>query len=302
MKKYSLKRFYKNIIHLFRYSIKEMYHNQLESRAALPGLVEKIKRETKNDWEMIRTFHIKDGFETIQELIDTQKSLIRFGDGEIMLMRTTGGGGIAFQKYDSRLAQGLREIIFSNDERLLIGIWREYYYSSIGLREPVREWMYEFVPQYYFIMEEFLRDSKVYGSTCISQVYANYEYYDFETHYSLMRKIWDNKDIVLICGDKIFPHIQYNILDNAKSVAYIYGPILHAYTEFDTLKATIEQISKDKLLLFALGPCGKVLAYTMLQQGYRVIDIGHAIQDYNAYKNRVVMDSAGIAQFFAPDL
>ena len=56
MKKYSLKRFYKNIIHLFRYSIKEMYHNQLESRAALPGLVEKIKRETKNDWEMIRTF------------------------------------------------------------------------------------------------------------------------------------------------------------------------------------------------------------------------------------------------------
>lgn len=94
MKKDSLKRFYKNIIHLFRYSIKEMYHNQLESRAALPGLVEKIKRETKNDWEMIRTFHIKDGFETIQELIDTQKSLIRFGDGEIMLMRTTGGGGL----------------------------------------------------------------------------------------------------------------------------------------------------------------------------------------------------------------
>ena len=55
-------------------------------------------------------------------------------------------------------------------------------------------------------------------------------------------------------------------------------------------------------MLFALGPCGKVLAYTMLQQGYRVIDIGHAIQDYNAYKNRVVMDSAGIAQFFDPDL
>ena len=146
-----------------------------------------IKRETKNDWNVIKTFRIKDGFETIQELIETQKSFIRFGDGEIMLMRTTRG--IAFQKYDYRLAQGLREIIFSNDERLLIGIWREYYYSSIGLREPVREWMYEFVPRYYFIMEEFLRDSKIYGSTSISQVYAVYEYYDFDTHYSLMRKI-----------------------------------------------------------------------------------------------------------------
>ena len=77
MKKYSLKRFYKNIIHLFRYSIKEMYHNQLESRAALPGLVEIL----------LHSF-----FTTHTNFINTPP-FCRFGVLVNLFLTPPGGGG-----------------------------------------------------------------------------------------------------------------------------------------------------------------------------------------------------------------
>lgn len=104
---------------------------------------------------------------------------------------------------------------------------------------------------------------------------------------------------MLICGDKVL-NVKYNILENS-DVNYIYGPTLHAYNDIERLRIELKEKAKDETLLFAIGPAGKVLAYEMFLKGYRVLDIGHAIKDYDTYMRGINMTEENIKDFFAPD-
>ena len=57
--------------------------------------------------------------ETAKLLLETNKSLARFGDGEVEIIR---GNGIPYQKYDKELALRLKEILENKQENLLVGI------------------------------------------------------------------------------------------------------------------------------------------------------------------------------------
>ena len=50
--------------------------------------------------------------------------LVRYGDGEFEIM--AGKEGLIYQKYSSELAERLRAILRSDDNRLLIGIANNY--------------------------------------------------------------------------------------------------------------------------------------------------------------------------------
>lgn len=52
----------------------------------------------------------------------------------------------------------------------------------------------------------------------------------------------------------------------------------------------------DKILVFALGPAGKAIVYELWQSGYRVLDLGHIIKDYDTY-----MRKSDLAHFYEPD-
>ena len=95
-------------------------------------------------------------------------------------------------------------------------------------------------------------------------------------------------------------NIKYNILEDS-DVEYIYGPTKHAYSDIDRLRLELNSKAKDETLLFAIGPAGKVLAYEMYLKGYRVLDIGHIIKDYDTYMCGTSMTEDAIKDFFAPD-
>ena len=40
----------------------------------------------------------------------------------------------------------------------------------------------------------------------------------------------------------------------------------------------------------------------MYNIGYSVLDLGHTIKDYDAYKKQKTMDNKNIYDFFAPDI
>ena len=63
--------------------------------------------------------HVKSVDETIDVLINTDKSLVRFGDAEIRIIE---GNTTKFQEYDSELAGRLYEIIQYGQENVLVGI------------------------------------------------------------------------------------------------------------------------------------------------------------------------------------
>ena len=57
--------------------------------------------------------------ETINELLHTEKSMVRFGDGEIVMIK---GGDLMLQKASPEIAEGLRRILSYPDEKLMVTI------------------------------------------------------------------------------------------------------------------------------------------------------------------------------------
>lgn len=292
--KYSLQRFVRNIIYLARCNLKEIYKDSKSYPNSRCNFVAKICDELKNDFDILQPPRVKTPFDTMQELLNTNKSIIRFGDGEYIIME---GGGIPFQKYDRDLGEKLRTIIMSNHNNLMLGIGYEYFHTPIHCRKSVRDFVYTWGVDNYDIIIKYVQRLKEYGSTSISQVYAAYERYDFEQYYMMFKQLILSKKIVIVCGDRVFANIEHNILDGA-NVQYIYGPAKDAYGELEQLRQEICKRDKDELLLFALGPAGKVLAYEMFLKGYRVLDVGHIFKDYDFYMRGLVVTE----DFFAPDV
>lgn len=82
--KYSLKTFINNIRYLARYNLKEM-DRKIQSFPNLSNFAELLCDEIKNDFDKIEPPNVKTSFETLQILLETQKSFIRFGDGEYII-------------------------------------------------------------------------------------------------------------------------------------------------------------------------------------------------------------------------
>lgn len=202
------------------------------------------------------------------------------------------------------MANKLSEIILYNHNDLLIGLSGGHFHSpSPDANNIAKEYDYSWVVENYELIMKHTIPSKEYACGGISQLYAwnsdNND--DFKQHYAMFKQIFANKKLVLVCGDKVFSNIKFNILEEAQ-VEYIYGPTKHAYNSIDRLRKELgDKVSGDETLLFALGPAGKVLAYEMFLKGFRVLDIGHAIKDYDSYMRGIHMTDEAIKDFFAPD-
>ena len=245
---------------------------------------------------------ILDNFATIEELLNSKKSLIRFGDGEFTYME---GIDLAFQKYEKSLGDKLKEIFYKDVKDLLIGTIGLYYYLPKGLYPKHYNYTYRFLNKYRECMPKYYNPSKTYYSSFISIVCALFKKYSFEEHYNKIRKIWDKQKVTIITGDRVFENIEHNIFDNAQNLNYVFAPTINAYDEIDTIRKKISTIDKDEILIFALGPCGKLLAYEAHLQGYRALDLGHIIKDYDLYCNTRVYKKKNfkkeLKSFFSPD-
>ncbi len=294
--------FFKNITYLTRFNLKEINQKQ-ETPLDFAVLSEIALYKMKSKQNALLLPIIKNNFETIEELINTEKSIIRFGEGEFKLME---GYNIDYQFGNEKIASILKEIFYEDNPNLMTGTIWEYYDFSIDLTSHTKQYIYNWIQSgWYHKIEKFYNKTKTYYSAFISMVFAEYEKYEFEKHYALLRKIWDNKNITLVIGDRVLDNIEFFIFDNAKNINYIYGPTQNAYSQIDILREKLKQSDKNDIFIFAIGPCGKILAYEMYQAGYRVLDLGHLIKDYNFYQKAQNMSKEAIEKerlkFFLPD-
>lgn len=295
--------FIHNIGFLFKTKLKDEFKKRdslflkMQDCAALEG---KIAIDLKNSFYNLKTPNIKNNEETIALLNSTQKSFIRFGDGEFFLIC---GQGIAFQEYDPKLAQILKEILLSSDENLLCGLPNFFHinFENSELAAFHRNYNMQFLLPRFFDIYNLIKMDKIYGSAGVSASYIGNPNKNLDSYYNEIKKLWENKEVNFICGDLVFKNISFNILENAKKINYIHGPACHAFREFEPLLERVLALPKDNLLIFALGPCGKALAYYAHKNGYRALDLGHLFQDYNAYKMKFNISVESSAEFFAPD-
>ncbi|MBS4827833.1 MAG: DUF1792 domain-containing protein [Firmicutes bacterium] len=214
---------------------------------------------------------------TIDELLNTNKSLVRFGDSDIALLR---GKSEVRQQATQTLSEDLKRILR---------------YEHDGLMVAIPD-IFDGVEQYHQKGKKFWKDQllitrKIYEKGCnLNRVYGNafvtrcyYLYKNKENadkYFQKFRQLWEGKEIVMIEGETSHFGVGNNLFDTAKSVERIIGPSQNAYAKIKEIEKICKKYPKDRLFLVALGAAAKPLAETLFENGYRVIDVGNLDMEY----------------------
>jgi len=232
--------------------------------------------------EIINNLNILSPYETLNEIIYKNKSISRFGNGELKLIF---GKNIKFQKKNRKLSLRLKNILKCNDKNLIIGINNSLKNNYLNnLRNFAKRYWKKFSKKNQYRLLEILDIDKVYGSSQISRFYIDYKKRKGLREYiKKLKKIWDNKNIVIIEGEKSRLGIGNDLFNNTKSIQRIISKSVNAFDFYDKIYEESIKIEKNKLILIALGPTATVLAYDLNKLGYQAIDIGHVDIEYEWY-------------------
>lgn len=221
--------------------------------------------------------HIHNKDFTLNTLIETENSIVRYGDGEFNIMLKHD---IPFQKYSPELAQRLKEIIVSQNKNILVGLPNTFgslsQYSTFA-KNFWRKYLAYNRKQVYSLLDF----NKQYVDTQVSRPYMDAEDKSFCEHYFKdFKKVWDKKNIIFVEGECSRLGLGNNLFDNANSIKRILCPQKNAFDKYDEILEYCKKQPKDTLFILALGPTATVLAYDLHQAGFRALDLGHIDIEY----------------------
>lgn len=215
--------------------------------------------------------------ETIEELINTNKSLIRYGDGEITMIR---GRSLVLQQVEPEIIEGLKRLLAYEHDDLIIAIPEIFDDLSIYIKKSESFWKDHllFSRKYY---EKYCNTDREYYNSFISRFYY---FMNDKSKCSAwiegIKQIWKDKDVVVVEGGRTHNGVGNDLLDSARTVERIIGPSSDAYVKLDEIMECCRKYSKDRLFLISLGIAAKFLTERLFLEGYRALDIGHLDMEY----------------------
>lgn len=195
------------------------------------------------------------------------------------------GKGIGFQSIDQNLIERLLEVLNSTEKNLLIGIYIPYKKIELySYQKKIYDYISKWVDDNKYNLLKILNKNKKYYSSIITRFYNIYKE-KFRTLEIIKkwRKIWEGRDIVIVEGEKTRAGIGNDLFNNTRSIKRIICPSINAYKLYGKILNATLKISKDNLILIALGPTATILSYDLCKFGYQVIDIGHIDIEYELY-------------------
>lgn len=221
--------------------------------------------------------------ETIEELCNTEKSMVRFGDGEITMIR---GRSLKLQKVNPEIVEGLKRILGYEYDNMIVTIPEIFGDLSIYRKESRQFWKDHLLFSRK-IYEKYCNREREYFNTSVSRFY-----YAFEDKQPCavwvegIRQIWRDKDVVVVEGARTHNGVGNDLLDTARSVERIIGPSSDAYGKIPEIQKECMKYPKDRLFLVSLGVAAKFLTERLFLEGYRVLDIGNLDMEYEWYLGR----------------
>lgn len=223
--------------------------------------------------------------ETVKYILKTGCSVSRFGDGELKLI---SGKNICFQVSTQEIRDRLNQVIGSDKENLLVCIPSVFSDNQLSdqIDSAKKFWKHHlsYCRKYWY---QYLIKNKTYGNAFISRCYINVKNKDKEKiseYFTLIKKLWDNKNIIVVEGEKSRLGMGNDLFDNAKSVKRILGPSDQGYSKYNELLEEIKKQDKNSLIFLALGPTATILPYDLCDLGYQAIDIGNIDTEYEWFK------------------
>jgi glycosyltransferase family protein len=216
--------------------------------------------------------------QTLRYLKKTRQSCVRFGDGEMTVMR---GRDHYFAKSNTELAAKLREITASDLPSLLVCLPEyAYYYPDDTPKHIKSSWNVHMLTARNE-WRKILTPGKLYGSAFITRIH------NFKTHalnqqlFDAWKELFYKQDIIIVEGAHTRFGVNNDLLAGAKSVRRILCPDSNAVAEYDRILQTcLSHTSKHVLFLVALGQTAKLLTYDLARKGQRTLDVGHLDINY----------------------
>lgn len=207
------------------------------------------------------------------EMISSGKSLIRFGDGEAMLMT---GRDIHYQKTSRTLSNSLRLIVdsYSDDSPYIIGI------PAYALRKEEEELKKENRLRIWRLFRVFfkLRFPNNLKYYCLVYFYRKG---NFENKVAPLLK---DRNVICVANPKVLDTtLQSYLATYFKTADFVFSPPQDAYSEKNNLMNEINNhLNKYQTdnctILLATGPASKVIAHEYALRGIQAIDVGHGME------------------------
>lgn len=215
--------------------------------------------------------------ETMDKLIKDKCSIGRYGDGEFKVIFGIGNG---FQEPNKELANRLKEILVSNDDKFIVAIPDIFDDLSIYKNHAKLFWK-EYLIFNRFKIYKLLKKNKQYYNAFVTRLYMDWiESNKAKIWFKRLSELWNDKDIVIIEGEGSRLGVGNDMFNNSKSISRILAPATDAFNKYTDIFNEVQKIDKNKLILIALGQTATVLAYDLYKLGYQAIDIGHIDIEY----------------------
>ena len=221
--------------------------------------------------------------ETLDRILNRNKSIVRFGDGELYLINKKE---IGYQTYDENLSKRLKHILLQggNDKYDVAlpdvfdglgayGMYAKVYYIN------------DFFPRNRKDLAEIESTNNIYSNAFISRPYMDrIDKSKSAIWFDKLKQIWKNKDVLIVEGTLTRSGVGNDLFANTKSIKRIIAPSKNAYQKIDQIEQTIRENAEDRLILLMLGPTAKVMIDDLQDLNNQLIDLGHIDSEYEWFK------------------
>lgn len=212
---------------------------------------------------------------TIDKIVFEKKSVARIGDGELKLIQGIGLGKenthTEYQVFDSDLAQRLQHMVENPIKDCLLCII-PFRLGHDDIKKYARGLSYweNFWLKAWPCVKKYYDTNYVYGNACISRIDCFRE-----NSLQKIKSIWHEKKTIFVIGEDSHWVNEPRLFNNVQVSKYIVVNGRSSFSEYEQTLATIQKYDTSWLVLLAIGPTSKILAYELAQQGYQALDIGH---------------------------
>lgn len=265
------------------------YHEQSDNYYVADSMDEMIKQvnklpanSSKKSFDDIFDISVKSIDETLDEIIENKKSVVRIGDGELDLIY---GENIIYQHFNPELAQILKDSILNNHNPRVLTCLPDIFTNLDRYNEMRGYYAVGVLPRFSDFFKEIEKTKYSYGSAFMSRMYMNFKDKSKSQHYfHKLREIWQNKDILIVEGEYTRSGVGNDLFKNVRSIQRIICPAEDVYDEVYEIEEAIRNNAQNKLILLMLGPTAKVIVNDLQDLNNQILDIGHIDTEYEWFK------------------
>ncbi len=215
--------------------------------------------------------------ETLEVLLHTQKSMVRFGDGEIVVIE---GRNIPTQSGRADAAEELKRILAYPYDDLIVTLPDIFDGLDIYVPASRRFWQ-DHLMFFRNTYRKYCNPDRVYYNTSVTRGYITYADKSCSAGwFAKFRQVWNGKKVVVVEGEATHNGVGNDLLDTAESVERILCPSRDAFSVRERILAECLKFETDRLFLLSVGVTAKFLTEGLFLKGYRAIDIGNLDMEY----------------------